>query len=270
MLLSVLLLLLMVSGTKPEHYYGTVVTYYPKETYTNGSVSVILNFKFNFHSCQEGLFSCTGNCANKSLMVSNSTIEKIDGSWCQREKITLRLFSKNSPFQLVYDSGNWLINHNGIKSWRAVVDVELRHRSDTNKPNSSPQTTILPALRVPSNCQRNINLLAFDPDGDEVKCRYASTSLEECHSPCTPPPVLSLSSNCTLSFGPTLSRNEGSYAVQMVIEDFPRQPITLTQTDGPHVSKATRDVISRIPIQFAFLGTILPNCYNIYNRKELL
>lgn len=76
--------------------------------------------------------------------------------------------------------------------------------------------------------------------------------------------------NCSLSFFPTLSRNEGSYAVQMVIEDFPRQPITLTQTDGPQVSKATHDVISKIPIQFAFLGTILPNCYNIYNRKELL
>lgn len=49
------------------------------------------------------------------------------------------------------------------------------------------------SLRVPSNCQRDFNLLAFDPDGDEVKCRYGNTLLSECN-PCTPPSVLSLSS----------------------------------------------------------------------------
>lgn len=48
-------------------------------------------------------------------------------------------------------------------------------------------------LRIPSNCQRTITLLTFDPDGDEVRCRYASSSSSECNI-CTPPSVLSLSS----------------------------------------------------------------------------
>lgn len=47
-------------------------------------------------------------------------------------------------------------------------------------------------FRVPSNCRRNFQLLAFDPDGDEVKCRYASLKLSECAN-CNEPPPLSLS-----------------------------------------------------------------------------
>ncbi|KAI3375621.1 hypothetical protein L3Q82_003933 [Scortum barcoo] len=104
--------------------------------------------------------------------------------------------------------------------------------------------------KVPSNCQRDFNLLVFDPDGDEVKCRYGNSTLSEC-STCTPPSVLSLSPSCTLSFSPTASSNEGSYVVQLVMEDFPSQTITLTQTNGLTEVKTTSDAISKIPVQFA-------------------
>ncbi|XP_015237652.1 PREDICTED: uncharacterized protein LOC107089406 [Cyprinodon variegatus] len=160
-----------------------------------------------------------------------------------------------------YDSGNWITNLYDLKSWRAVAEVEPRSRSDTNKPNSSPQTTILPVLRFPSNCLRNINLVTFDPDGDKVKCRYADHREEECDSPCTPPPVLSLSSNCTFSFNATSNKTEGLYAVQMVMEDLPRKQITLTQANGPQVVKTTSDAISRIPIQFGIqVDPVAPSC----------
>ncbi|MEQ2249285.1 hypothetical protein ILYODFUR_027735, partial [Ilyodon furcidens] len=246
---------------------------------------VILRFKFNLKSCLDDSFSCTGNCGNESLVLPNTKCEEVIGVWCQSEKITSRLLPNNSPFQLVYAGGNWIDNLNAVESWRAVTDVELRNRSDTNRPNSSPQTTMFPALRVPSNCQRNINLLAFDPDGDEVKCRYANMSLQECDSTCTPPPVLSLSScalvlqrieetlgfctsfaaasrmNCTLSFSGNSSNKTGSYAVSMVMQDFPRQAITLTQTDKSKVWKTTSDAISKIPIQFAFqVDPAAPSC----------
>ncbi|MED6246057.1 hypothetical protein ATANTOWER_012255 [Ataeniobius toweri] len=271
MLLS-LLLLLVVSVTQASHYRGTLMTYYPQETYANGSVSVILRFKFNFQTCLDDSFSCTGKCGNESLVLPNTKCEEVIGVWCQSEKITSRLLPNNSPFQLVYASNSWFTNLNGVVYWRAVTSVELRHRSDTNRPNSSPQTTMFPALRVPSNCQRNINLLAFDPDGDEVKCRFANISLTECVSPCTPPPVLSLSSTCTLSFSTTSSSIEGWYVVEMVMEDFPRQAITLTQTDGSKVGKTTSDAISKIPIQFGFyVDPAAPSCSEgVYLPKFLL
>ncbi|XP_041840329.1 uncharacterized protein LOC121639237 [Melanotaenia boesemani] len=171
-----------------------------------------------------------------------------------------RLVSSNAPFLLVLDGGDWISNINGIVSWKAVTYVELRNRSDTGKANTSPQTTIMPAVRVPSNCQRDFNLLAFDPDGDEVKCRNGNGSLSECN-PCTPPSVISLSPSCTLSFSPTNSSNEGPYAVQLVMEDFPRQTISLTQTCGSLVVKTTNDAISKIPIQFVLIvDPAVPSC----------
>ncbi|XP_027143978.1 integrin beta-like protein A [Larimichthys crocea] len=171
-----------------------------------------------------------------------------------------RQVPSNAPFQLRLEGGYWINSvRNGIRSWRAVTLVELRNRSDTGQANRSPQTTILPAVRVPSNCQRNFNLLAFDPDGDELKCRYGNTA-EECN-PCTPPSVLSLSSTCTLSFSPTNSINEGPYAVQLMMEDFPRQQITLIQTNSSQVVKTINDPIGKIPIQFVLrVDPVVPSC----------
>ncbi|XP_054916825.1 uncharacterized protein LOC129379907 [Poeciliopsis prolifica] len=262
LLLSVLLLLLLVSGAQSSHYRGTLMTYCPKETKSDGSVSVILRFKFNFDSCQDGIFQCTsGNCGVESTILVNTKIDEASGSWCQSEKITTRLLPNNSPLQLAFTSSAWLSNKNGIGSWKAVTDVELRDRSDTNRPNASPQTTIFPVLRVPSNCQRNISLLAFDPDGDQVKCRYANQFQSECESPCTPPSVLSLSPTCILSFGATSSSNEGNYAVQMVMEDFPQQSITLTHTNGAKEAQAANERISMIPVQFALqVDSAAPSC----------
>ncbi|XP_044038877.1 uncharacterized protein LOC122869710 [Siniperca chuatsi] len=229
MWLSVMLLL--VCSSQATHFYGTVMTYYPKNTSAAGSVTVVLRYKLNFHSCTNLNWTClSGDCGTESLQLNTVDMEN-SGEWCQTEGISTRLLPSNAPFQLWFNGGNWIDNIvNGITSWRAVTLVELRSRSDTGQANRSPQTTILPAVRVPSNCQRDFNLLAFDPDGDEVKCRYGNTTLE-CNL-CTPPSVLSLSPSCTLSFSPTNSSNQGPYAVQLVMEDFPRQTINLTDTNG--------------------------------------
>lgn len=41
-----------------------------------------------------------------------------------------------------------------------------------------------------------------------------------------------------------------------MMEDFPRQNITLTQTDGLQEVKTTNDAISKIPVQFVLRGKI--------------
>ncbi|XP_069028270.1 integrin beta-like protein C isoform X2 [Embiotoca jacksoni] len=264
MLLSGLLLLLVCS-TQASHFYGTVITYYPKNTNADGSVTVVLRYKLNFHSCTNASWAClSGNCGNESV-IGGFVVDTEDSGnsieWCQTETISTRLVPSNAPFLLVFASSGWIQGiKNGIVSWRAITLVELKNRSDTGRANSSPQTTMLPAVRVPSNCQRDFDLLAFDPDGDEVKCRYGNDSLFECN-PCTPPSVLSLSPSCTLSFRPTNSSNEGPYAVQLVMEDFPRQTISLTQTNGLQEVKTTSDAISKIPLQFVVrVDPAVPSC----------
>ncbi|KAM6908913.1 uncharacterized protein FYW49_012775 [Xenentodon cancila] len=257
MLLSVLLLL--VSSTEASHLYGTVMTYYPQESHTDGSLKVICRYKLSSHGCSSDSWVCSGNCGNQTLVV-NTTENEQSENWCQVEGIITILAPTNAPFTQTLNTGDWINNlKNNIVNLRAETTVELRIRSDTGNPNSSPQTTIMPAIRVPSNCQRDFDLLAFDPDGDEVKCRYGSSG-SECN-PCTPASVLSVSTSCTLSFSPTNSSDEGPYAVQLVMEDFPRQNITLTQTNGSQVARTTNEAISKIPVQFLFaVDPAVPDC----------
>ncbi|KAL4007489.1 hypothetical protein ACER0C_001341 [Sarotherodon galilaeus] len=257
-----LLLLLLVYSTQATHFYGTVMTYYPGDTYADGSVMVNIRYKLNFHQCTD---SDTWSCLSGDCGSGNNTLYEVkqesSGEWCQTEGIMTQWAPSNAPFKLWLNSGNWINGIvNGIVSWRAVTLVELRNRSDTGKANSSPQTTNIPAVRVPSNCKRNFVLLAFDPDGDVVKCRNGDALLSEC-IPCTPPSVLSLSPSCTLSFRPTNSSNEGPYAVQLVMEDFPRQNITLTQTNGTQTNLTTNNAISKIPVQFVIrVDPAVPSC----------
>ncbi|XP_014900899.1 uncharacterized protein LOC106955309 [Poecilia latipinna] len=137
-------------------------------------------------------------------------------------------------------------------------NFDYRNRSDINDRGSPPLTTIIPLIRVPSNCQRNINLLVTDADGDDVRCRYAADP--ECNT-CTPPSVLNVSSSCSLSFSPTNSSDEGPYAVQMVVEDFPTQNITLTDIFDSQVVKTPSDAMSSIPVQFVFrVDPAAPSC----------
>ncbi|XP_036002605.1 uncharacterized protein LOC105924405 isoform X2 [Fundulus heteroclitus] len=261
MLLSLVpLLLMMVRGSQATHFLGTMMTYYPKETRADGYVSVILRYKLNFVLCTHSdTWQCGGNCGTQTQTLALSVVEEVSGEWCQREGAITRLLPNNAGFQTELIGLAWIGNiQNGISNWKAVTVVELRNRSDNGKPNTSPQTTILPALRIPSNCPKTINLLAFDPDGDKVKCRYGKTS--EC-DPCTPPSVLSLSSSCSLSFIPTNSSAELPYAVQLVMEDFPTRNITLTKTDGSQEVKTTSDAISKIPLQFVLkVGPTVPSC----------
>nr|XP_046236977.1 mucin-5AC-like isoform X9 [Scatophagus argus] len=257
------LLLLLVCSSQASHFYGTVMTYYPQNTDTTGSITVVLRYQLNFHLCSEGqAWSCfIGDCGNETSLVLNVVYQESGGEWCQREGIMTRQVPSNAPFQLILNF-NFLIGNivNGISSWSAVTLVELRNRSDTGQANRSPQTTILPAVRVPSNCRRDFSLLAFDPDGDEVRCRNGNAALSECYF-CTPPSVLTLSSSCTLSFSPTSGSNEGLYAVQLVMEDFPRQSIILTQSNGSQEVKTTNNAISKIPVQFVLrVDPAVPSC----------
>ncbi|KAK5875541.1 hypothetical protein CesoFtcFv8_026613 [Champsocephalus esox] len=62
----------------------------------------------------------------------------------------------NSQFQLELTGVNWINNNNGILSWKAVTGVELRNRSDIGQANTSPHTTILPALSSTTKYQSEL------------------------------------------------------------------------------------------------------------------
>ncbi|XP_043954694.1 uncharacterized protein LOC122820985 isoform X5 [Gambusia affinis] len=253
-MLSSVLLLLLITGAQAA-YYGAVIT----NSFGDIQPFVLTyNFIESGSSCQEvDIWHCGGNCTTPPFYA----IDESRNEWCQKTEV--RIYTTYGPRTFAYQhsvgSSNWIENRNGIVTPSLKISNDFRNRSDISKPNSTPQTTILPLVRVPSNCQRNINLLISDPDGDDIRCRYAAGP--ECNI-CTPPSVLSLSSSCSLSFSPTNSSAEGPYAVQMMVEDFPRQTITLTDGNtGVQEVKTTSIAIGSIPFQFVFrVDPAAPSC----------
>ncbi|XP_043954691.1 mucin-17-like isoform X2 [Gambusia affinis] len=252
-MLSSVLLLLLITGAQAA-YYGAVIT----NSFGDIQPFVLTyNFIESGSSCQEvDIWHCGGNCTTPPFYA----IDESRNEWCQKTEV--RIYTTYGPRTFAYQhsvgSSNWIENRNGIVTPSLKISNDFRNRSDISKPNSTPQTTILPLVRVPSNCQRNINLLLSDPDGDDIRCRYAAGS--ECNI-CTPPSVLNVSSSCSLSFSPTNSSNEGSYAVQMVMKDFPRQNVTLTDGDGVQSVKSPSDFFSSLPVQFVFrVDPAAPSC----------
>ncbi|XP_073459951.1 CUB and zona pellucida-like domain-containing protein 1 [Aquarana catesbeiana] len=85
---------------------------------------------------------------------------------------------------------------------------------------------------IPQNCATTITLLAHDPDGDLVTCRYGYYSGEcgLCNQ------YFSVDQRrCIISF-PSGMRT-GSYVMEMVLEDFPNKNIHLTYYDRTVVYK---------------------------------
>ncbi|KAM4721743.1 uncharacterized protein WCC33_008027 [Rhinophrynus dorsalis] len=184
--------------------------------------------KFAWH-CGSG--DCGSDVQHSYLSVDNNTAFQ---AWYQSEGYMVRQVTSNKPFYLRADSCCWVKSYNGNYNswglWSLQTAVDLGTRSDTSKPNNSPVTTIIPVIRVPMNCPSSFTLLAHDPDGDIVRCRYGNIRSVECGI-CYQPSQFTLDQNtCILSFSSSLPTY--TYAFELVLEDFPNQNIYLTYNDG--------------------------------------
>ncbi|XP_055012470.1 uncharacterized protein LOC110163438 [Boleophthalmus pectinirostris] len=258
----VLLLLLVVPLCwGHSEYQGKVVTYYRVGTNSDGTVRMVFRYKSNTVSCINSNNRCpTDGCATISYIVT--PIDKSSGGFCQVESVWTRDPSSDGPFTMESSPFDWsspIVNE--VFTAQAIILVDMRNRSDTGQANRCPQTTIQPIFGQPWNCPGPIHLLSFDPDGDLVHCRFATSSsnLNEC-ADCTPPSVLSLSAPCSVSFSASQS-SQGRYAVQMVMEDYPQTQIILTNTNGQQEVKDPTMSISKIPVQFLFtVEPAAPSC----------
>ncbi|XP_045573400.1 uncharacterized protein [Salmo salar] len=254
---SSLILLLMVSCSWATHFSGGTMTFNPRGTNPDGTYRVDLRYKTAIHPsiifpvCVSDTWWCvSGDCGNETSLVVNTVDQEISEDWCQVEGVMTRhVFSNTQTFDLRFNGRNWIDNDNSVFIWSLSTHVDLGVRSDMGTVNRSPQTTVIPLMRVPANCQRDFNLLSFDPDGDMVICRYAVPT-EECYTSSDLPNDFTLRENCTLSFWGN-SNTTGTYAVQMVMEDFPTQSISLSYTDGSQSNRTSNNTLCKLPVQFA-------------------
>ncbi|XP_046870167.1 uncharacterized protein LOC124462587 [Hypomesus transpacificus] len=259
-------LLLLVSGSSATHFHGGTMTFNPKGVNADGFYTVDIRFKLALHTtCSTtawaNLWTCTsGNCGN----ISSTALYNLDsssGDWCQWEEVMIRNVDTNLPFILELSGGNWINTYVGDISWRLRTTVDLGVRSDTGTANRSPQTTVIPLLLVPVNCPRDFQFLAHDPDGDLVQCRFSLSGNQECAT-CSLPSFFTLKSPCTLSYLNTSISAENTYAVQLMMEDFPTASITLTYKDGSQSNRTSLlSPLSKLPVQFAVrVGAAVPSC----------
>ncbi|KAM4723144.1 LOW QUALITY PROTEIN: uncharacterized protein WCC33_009371 [Rhinophrynus dorsalis] len=245
---------------------------------SQGLVDFKYKAAFSIQNSHDLSWSCgSGNCGSEVpysyLPVDNNTNFQ---SWYQYEGYMVRHLTSDKPFYLIASSCCWATNYNGNSnsqgSWSLQTFVDLGTRSDTSKPNNSPVTTMIPVFRVPSNCSSSFKLLAHDPDGDTVRCRYGNLSSGECAT-CYRPPQFTLDQNsCILSYSSSLPVY--TYAFELVLEDFPNQNISLKYNDGtvdkPTAASAVTENNTAGSYAPPMLTSAAPTCtYGEYRPKFL-
>ena len=102
-------------------------------------------------------------------------------------------------------------------SWNISTTFSLATRTDTGKINSSPRVASFPKLQLLEGHHYTIPLAVIDPDGDEIRCRWANGT--ECSSVCNSIPGAVLDCNsCTIRYN--ADNGTGLKAVAIMIEDF--------------------------------------------------
>ncbi|XP_077419563.1 uncharacterized protein LOC144050305 [Vanacampus margaritifer] len=241
---SVLLLqLLLVSLVSASHYYGGLSNF-RGEMNSDGTFTVNISFKATFDGCYHSQYTyCNnGNCgyqvnSHKVVLDNSTNSQRNTRQWCEAETVMTRRVASNRPFSMRSASCCWIPTRHNLHSWRLLTTVDLGTRSDTGRPNKSPVTAVLPFIRVPQNCPRTYKPMAFDADGDRVRCRYGQIRNKECGSCNLPVGFYLDQDSCTLQYNYT-SSDHRVFGFEMVVEDFPQQPITLSYSDGFHSSRS--------------------------------
>ncbi|XP_054872662.1 uncharacterized protein LOC111586935 [Amphiprion ocellaris] len=237
-LLLQLLLVSVISVVSASHYWGASTTFTYKGNNSDGTHKVRFRYRDTFDQCFWSLsWRCTsGNCgyvsgSKRTVIDSSNNGPKFDRLLCETETVVTRNVPSDKPFQLRADSCCWIGTRNWVVHWDVLTGVDLGKRSDTGEPNKSPDVTILPFLRIPQNCPRTYKLMTFDPDGDDVRCRYGNLRNIEC-SRCDRPAGFHLDEDsCTLHYISSTA-NPKVFGFEMMVEDYSKGHINLFYSDG--------------------------------------
>ncbi|XP_052678613.1 integrin beta-like protein A [Crassostrea angulata] len=202
--------------------------------------------------CTDGC-STPRNIANTSYICTGASESE---NWEQGENTFTYTFPGIGPYTVELTGRDWMnMSYGSPGKWSIGTVVNLSTRNDTNKPNISPITTGKPIYVAQYGCYNEISIPVVDPDGDEVRCRWANGT--ECMSMCEGLPYATIDyDNCTIRFMANHTSN-GTFAVAVTVEDYPKSNISI---DGSiHL---TTSPLSTITLQFIVETPVLPavNC----------
>ncbi|KAL2088582.1 hypothetical protein ACEWY4_015481 [Coilia grayii] len=281
-LLVLVLFIFLPIQIKANAFLGNSLSFSVGKENPDGSLEV--NFYYREHrneSCgsQHSNWQCqSGDCgALTQLEVLTSEASSGVVDWCQAEGFMTRNVSSDSTFVLRDTGCCWRSNVHGASDWTADTLVNVGTRSDTHKPNRSPVSTAVPRLQIPQNCFLSVELLAHDPDGDSVRCKFSTKAGGNCAS-CHSHPNINLNEELCILRG-NGSVPVGTHVFEMVLEDYPRKDITIMYTNGTSFIKhslnetamTNSSPISQIPLQFTLeVLSSAENCVNGVTRPQFL
>ncbi|KAK5874455.1 hypothetical protein PBY51_019399 [Eleginops maclovinus] len=255
---AIYLLLLALSGISSTlSFYGDSLTFQPAHKQKDGTYKVTFHYRQNGRSsCDDkSLYTCeSGVCTSfeESSVLQTDQDDTGQGRWCQSEMHTTATVRNNqTSFSLNQSGCCWESNVDGKTNWISEAELDLGSRSDSHAFNSCPLTTTVSYLRVPQNCFSPIHILAHDPDGDLVRCRFSSNAAAP--------------ANFTLDEMECVLRTTGKvdigvHVFELMLEDFSSKNITLTYSDGTSVFREGSDMESpplcKMKLQFSM--EILP------------
>ncbi|CAN0168497.1 unnamed protein product [Lampetra fluviatilis] len=148
----------------------------------------------------------------------------------------------------------------GGSSWSMIAVINPGTRSDTSSPNISPMTTSKPLIKLKVGCTKVWNIPVLDADGDVVKCRYATmNTFDECGSICGVAPFGTFDGDaCSITFTVPVTAS-GLWALALMIEDFPRNSITMGSA-----SYSPSSPLSSIPLQVLLEIETASSCASPY------
>nr|XP_046253195.1 uncharacterized protein LOC124063507 [Scatophagus argus] len=252
-------LLLLVAALSPAstaNFYGDSISFMHPQRNNNGTFTVTFHHRHNGRSScafQSSLTCESGVCSvfDQSSVLQTDHDSTDQGKWCQSEQRTTAIVSTDgTSFSLR------LTDLSGKTNWTSYAEVDLGIRSDSHNYNTCPVTTTMSSLRVPQNCFEKLQLLAYDPEGDHVRCSFAPGA--------TLPSNISLDeAACKLTS--TSQVKVGVHMFELMLEDFPTRNITLTYADGTsafrEASNMNASPLCKVKLQFSVeILPPIPNC----------
>ncbi|XP_022794139.1 uncharacterized protein LOC111332922 isoform X2 [Stylophora pistillata] len=145
-----------------------------------------------------------------------------DEDWSMGENnFTYSFPSSNLQWTVSYQSCCWISNlvRYADSSWLVSTKVNLYKRSDNGKINSSPVSRSPAIVRFQQGCHKSLRIPVEDPDGDFVKCRWATYAESFIRNDSFSYGELD-EKNCVLTYrgGRAVS---GTYVLTLTLEDFP-------------------------------------------------
>ncbi|UJR34837.1 hypothetical protein I4U23_027618 [Adineta vaga] len=196
---------------------------------------------------------CIINCGSGSVGYSAppilpdcTDVSPIQGTTVgQRSDIVY--LQQNDDFTVAFQDTGWRpLAFNSSGDWSLASRIAVIQRPDNGLYNSAPVATVMSPINIPCNQSTVITVPLGDPDGDTMRCRWAS-GYSECGGVCPPsslPPNTIIFSNCTIVI--TGENINDWFAVALMVEDF--------------INSSSTTPLSSVPVQFLVRVVSPPSC----------